>query len=168
MDKYNVIDNFLEPTVFKDLKNYIESDTFIWRFSDRCTHLYEHEEAPDYDFYFYNLIFDHNMICTDQNTWNFINLVLNKLDMKCLRRCKINSYIKTPKIIHHKKHIDYDYSHKGAIFSLNTNDGYTVLKDGSEIKSIENRLLLFNPSEEHNSTSCTDSNRRLNINFNYF
>ena len=59
------------------------------------------------------------------------------------------------------------FPHKGAIFYINTNNGFTVLEDGTEIASVSNRLLLFNPSEPHHSTSCTDVKRRVNINFNY-
>jgi len=38
----------------------------------------------------------------------------------------------------------------------------------NKVESVENRLLLFDPSETHNSTSCTDEKVRVNINFNYF
>jgi len=54
------------------------------------------------------------------------------------------------------------------LFYLNTNDGLTVLEDGTEIKSIENRILLHDASKPHHSTTCTDADRRVNINFNYF
>jgi LmbE family N-acetylglucosaminyl deacetylase len=43
-----------------------------------------------------------------------------------------------------------------------------ALFGGAEIKSIENRVLLFDPSTEHHSTTCTDQKVRININFNYF
>jgi hypothetical protein len=65
-------------------------------------------------------------------------------------------------------HIDYKYKHNGAIFSINTNNGGTILKDGTKIDSVENRILFFNPSEEHDSENCTDEKTRINININYF
>ena len=166
---HKVIDNFLEPKLFSSIKNHIESEVFPWYYTDRCTDpTIPPFEKIDYDFYFCNLVYKDSMIMTDGNTWNLVRLLLEKLDIKSLMRCKINAYTKTPTLIKHKKHIDYDFEHKGAIFSLNTNDGSTVLKDEIEIKSVANRLLLFDPSIKHNSTSCTDSNRRLNININYF
>ena len=76
-------------------------------------------------------------------------------------------YPSTPVITHHEPHVDLEYEHKGAIFYINTNNGVTVLEDGTEIESIENRLLLFDSSKKHNSTSCTDAKVRVNINFNY-
>ena len=64
-------------------------------------------------------------------------------------------------------HKDTNYSSLGAIFSLNTCDGYTKLKDGTKIDSIANRILLFNASEEHCSTTTTNVSARINININY-
>ena len=44
--------------------------------------------------------------------------------------------------------------------------GLSVMRE--KIESIENRALLFDPSIEHRSTTCTDAKGRININFNYF
>ena len=82
-------------------------------------------------------------------------------------RAKVNLYLKTTKIIEHAKHVDYPIPHKGAIIYLNTCDGYTRLHDGTKIESVENRLLLFDSSKLHNSTSTTNSLGRYNININY-
>ena len=64
-------------------------------------------------------------------------------------------------------HKDYSFSHSGAILSLNTCDGYTKLKDGTKIDSVANRVLLFDASEEHCSTTTTNVSARINININY-
>ena len=45
--------------------------------------------------------------------------------MKSLLRIKINFYPNTHEVVEHTSHIDYDFSHTAAIFSLNTCDGYT-------------------------------------------
>ena len=77
-------------------------------------------------------------------------------------------YLRTPEIIHSPSHIDFNYEHKGALFSINTNNGATVLEDGTEIKSVANRLLLFDASKPHHSTTTSNANRRVNVNLNYF
>ena len=64
-------------------------------------------------------------------------------------------------------HFDYPFSHSSALLSLNTCDGYTKLKDGTKIDSIANRILLFDASEEHCSTTTTNVPARFNININY-
>ena len=83
-------------------------------------------------------------------------------------RCKANLYTRTPEIIEHTMHTDFDFEHIGALFSLNTCDGYTLLEDGTKINSVANRMLIFDASKKHASTTCTNQNTRMNINFNLF
>ena len=83
-------------------------------------------------------------------------------------RIKANLYPSSETLHEHKMHVDFDYSHCTALFSLNTCDGYTKLKDGTKINSVANRILLFDASEEHCSTTTTDTFARVNININYF
>ena len=85
-----------------------------------------------------------------------------------LDRIKINFYPNTSELHEHDMHRDYAHTHKGALLSLNTCDGYTKLKDGTKIDSVANRMLVLDSSELHCSTTCTDQPVRLNINFNYF
>jgi len=53
-------------------------------------------------------------------------------------------------------------------YYLNSNDGYTLLQDGSKIESKENRIVLFEENTFYYETNCTDSTCRANITFNYF
>ena len=83
-------------------------------------------------------------------------------------RAKVNLYTKTPQIIEHTMHKDFEFEHKGALFSLNSCDGYTLLEDGTKIDSVANRMLIFDASKNHASTTCTNQNVRMNINLNFF
>ena len=67
--------------------------------------------------------------------------LLSKLEAKCLLRIKANFFPNTETLREHSMHVDYDFSHSGALLSLNTCDGYTKLKDGTKINSIANRVL---------------------------
>ena len=87
--------------------------------------------------------------------------------MKSLIRIKANFYPNTERLQEHPMHVDMEFSHSGAILSLNTCDGYTKLKDGTKIDSVANRVLLFDASEEHCSTTTTNVSARINININY-
>ena len=87
-------------------------------------------------------------------------------DPNKLKRIKANLYPQSQRRIYHGWHTDYDPPHQGCIFYLNTNNGYTIFKN-KKVKSVENRLLLFDPSILHRSTTCTDAPSRININFNY-
>ena len=42
-----------------------------------------------------------------------------------------------------------------------------MFRGGTEVKGIENRLLLFDSHIEHAGTSCTDELRRVVLNINY-
>ena len=64
-------------------------------------------------------------------------------------------------------HVDYNFSHKGALYYLNTCDGHTKI-EGENVETIANRMVFFDAGEEHNSTNCTNDKFRVNINFNYF
>tara|TARA_R100001086_G_C11798395_1_gene248195 strand:+ start:273 stop:842 length:570 start_codon:yes stop_codon:yes gene_type:complete len=96
-----------------------------------------------------------------------VNFITNFTGIKSILRVKGNFYPKTDALFEHQKHADFNYSHKSAIFYLNTCDGFTRLNDGTKIESVENRLLLFDGGELHNSSTCTDEPARFNINFNY-
>ena len=104
------------------------------------------------------------------NSHNFdiIKPILYVLKPNALIRVKGNLYPNLNIDINNAYHIDYEFEHKGAIFYVNTNNGKTILEDGTEIDSVENRLLIFDASKPHCSTHCTDEKIRVNINFNYF
>ena len=50
---------------------------------------------------------------------------------------------------------------------MNTNNGYTEFEDGTVVKSIENRMVVFPANMKHRGTSCTNKKVRVIINFNY-
>jgi hypothetical protein len=158
---YKVIDNFLPKEEFNDIKNIIMGSNFPW-FYNSCV-----ATKKDVDnFYFTHLFFD--SLKVNSNYYEILNPILEKLEIKALIRAKANLYSSTEQLIEHKKHCDFSFDHKGVIFYVNTNNGFTILEDGTKIKSVENRVLMFNPSKLHNSTNCTDKQPRINVNFNYF
>ena len=88
--------------------------------------------------------------------------------MHSLIRARVNFFPRTHEVYEHEPHQDYPFSHNGAVFHLNTNDGYTKLQDGKKIQSIANRLVMFDPSIPHQSTTTSNQCGRYNIQFNYF
>ena len=74
----------------------------------------------------------------------------------------------TGEVYHHAKHVDYDNPNRGALFYLTTCNAPTVMADGYEVQAVENRMLFFDASKSHCSTNTTNTDRRVNINFNYF
>ena len=125
------------------------------------------EEQKEYNHHLIHKVYQDYKMLANNATWDKIQPIISKLDIKALIRIKINYYPKTHKLIHHPYHIDYAYKHKGAVFYLNENDGLTVLEDGTEIKSIPNRMLLLDTSKPHHSTTTTNADRRLVMNINW-
>ena len=165
--EYEVIDNYLPLDVFHTMANVFDNDeqNFPW-FYNRFVDDHRNGEADDH-FYFAHLLLKNNVI--NSEFYESIMPLIDKIYPKALIRVKVNAYPKNGnKLIRHRTHTDHPFEHKGAIFYLNTNNGKTVLEDGTEIDSVANRVLFFNPGKPHSSTNCTDAKMRFNININYF
>jgi hypothetical protein len=161
---HKIIDNALPQEEFDNIKNFMLNSSFPWNLTPVVTN--EKENLPITASYYFTHEF-WSGFHTEPQTQIFAP-ILNLLECKAMMRIKANLYPSTETIIHHDNHTDYDFSHRGAIFYLNTNNGLTVLEDETEVQSIENRLLLFDASVPHHSTTCTDDKCRVNVNFNFF
>ena len=62
---------------------------------------------------------------------------------------------------------DKDIGYTTAIFYVNSNNGKTLFEDGTEVLSVENRLLVFDGKLKHTATTHSDTKTRCVINFNY-
>jgi hypothetical protein len=160
---YEIIDNALLQEEFENIKNSILNPGFPWNLTPVVTN--EKENLPVTASYYFTHEFWSGFHIEPES--QLFVPILNRLDCKSVIRIKGNLYPSTETIVHHDNHTDYDFPHRGAIFYLNTNNGLTVIGD-KEVESVENRLLLFNPSVPHHSTTCSNDKCRVNINFNFF
>ena len=158
---YEVVDNFLDLDVFNKLKTTVMNNNFSWFYQDAVTGIDDKEST----YYFTHLFYDN---FSQNSTWyDDIRPVVHKINPKRLIRAKANFYPNLGKYVENEPHVDYKFENKAAVFYLNTNNGYTILEDGTKIESVENRMLFFNGNELHTSTHCTDAKYRVNINFNW-
>ena len=167
MEGYEVVDNFLSPYLFNKIvfqinpvSNYA-GENISWNY---CKAVGSGGDLGN-NMYFTNLIYSNTIL--NEKYFKILKELRDKLDIKALIRIKLNLYTRTDYLVHHNDHVDDDYSHKGALFSLNTCDGFTVI-NGEEIPSVANRMIFFDPSIPHHSTNCTNAPHRMNININYF
>lgn len=161
---YEVVDNFLPEEEYKKIFDVIKDTGFEWHLADKIT-----IEQNEKDIFFYLSHVFYNQTSLYQSTFfPLIFPLLKKIDPKALIRVKANLYLNQGLgVVEHAEHTDYPFTHKGALYSLNTCDGYT--KIGKEkIPSVANRIVFFDPSILHCSTSCSDTKTRMNININYF
>ena len=96
---------------------------------------------------------------------------LTKLNMKKVIRIKANKTFKKKENIESAMHTDVtrkdDEKFKTAVFYCNTNNGSTLFESGERVASKENRAVIFDGTTLHCGVDCTDSLRRIVINFNY-
>jgi len=164
MSNYQVIDDVLHTTDFLEIKSQIMNINFPLFFSNYVVG--DKDENLEH-FYFTHLIYENHRLNSSQEYWRILTPLLKFIKAKAIIRIKVNAYPNVNKFLIHNPHADYSFEHKGALYSLNNCNGYTILEDGTKIESKENRLLLFDSSKNHQSTTCTDQKMRYNININY-
>lgn len=165
-EKFRVIDNFLPSEEFIPICDAMLGDNFPWYFQPFVANNTEEDKALP-AFYFvhtlYNADFQSQSHCFD-----LVKPLLDRMSINKLIRMKGNLYPNLGRDIINEPHVDFPFEHIGAVFYLNSNNGVTILDDGTTVASVENRLLIFNSSLPHQSTHCTDQKVRININLNYF
>ena len=193
MTDHKIIDNFFPSDAFKKLHDFLLPQLtdiekgrkhLEWYYLPGVTGNYYmpdseyankiKSELSDEDmkedwrlFYLQHMVYAHTIV-SPQLYKEIMPYCSKLLDIKALIRIKINMFPNTETLREHGMHIDYDYPHKAGLFSINTCDGYTKLEDGTKINSVANRMLLFDGSKPHTSSTTTDQTIRVNINFNFF
>lgn len=170
-----VIDNFLPEEEFLFLQKEIVFNSSVPFFLSDAVALdsIENIEDGNWNWYGAHLLYFSPSPCSSYYDMVYEVLVKKLIEcdkapfLRALLRMKINFYPFTCKLKEHHPHYDYDFDHTGCIFSLNTCDGYTKLEDGTKIDSVANRILIFDSSKLHSSTTTTNQKGRFNININY-
>ena len=156
-----VIDNFLEDNVFTGIQPNVMGDCFPWYLND-----YRSEGNPLYDYQFTHTIVKDDMILSSYFPVIY-DAFFAKLGIKKVLRVKLNLTTRTENLFNHGFHVDTLLKSKTAVFYVNTNNGKTVFKNGEEVNSVANRVVIFDTDLEHAATSHTDEKTRVVVNFNY-
>ena len=159
MPDIQVIDNFLDKNIHKNIKDVFLSRTFPWYFLNGVTFENDNDFFFVHDFYWDKQVLSnyfHDLILPIIGQIKFNNIV----------RIKANCYTKNNKKQEHLYHTDFDFNHNVMLYSINSNNGYTEFKTGEKILSTENRLIIFPGNLEHKSVTQTNTPLRVNININ--
>lgn len=160
-DEHVVIDNYLPEELFKQLKESINSEWFPWYKVDHVAYA-----EDDSDSYFIHKFLEPYAIKSDYA--NVVWDVIQHVQPKAVMRCRALCYPSKNTLIEHAPHMDAPFPHNTLILYLNTCDGFTRLADGTVVESVENRAVIINGGNMHNSTNCTDAKYRLVFTINYF
>jgi hypothetical protein len=154
-----LIPNFLKEDTYFELRDKLFHWKFPWFFRDKTG------DMEDYsNFFFQHTFYEYDNQSSD--LFKIVMPILGNLNFKNLIRIKANCYSQRDKEIKTNFHTDSTIPHSVALYSLNTNNGYTLFEDGQKIPSEANQLAIFDGSMKHASVSQTDTNIRVNININ--
>lgn len=165
--KYKIIDNFLAESDFKKIKEEMLGANFPWFLNST---LVKTKELIDdrYNWQFTHTFYRNFSICSTYFE-DLIDPLIIKLNPSALVRVKANLIPRTSEQIVHEFHLDHEsFTGLVAIYYVNSNNGFTIFKNGDRIQSIENRLLIFEPNLLHTGTTCTDTRVRCLINFMFY
>ena len=166
-----VVDNFLDLSSFNQIKELIVNDTLPFFVQETVA-----DDSEEYHLNkeLWNTYYVHLLYYDDRPQSPYLDrigpLILPKLYdgwMRSLMRMKVNLYPHTETLREHGQHTDSTFPQNAAVFSLNTCDGFTRMEDGTKIESVENRIVFFDATRLHNSSTTTTAKGRYNINFNF-
>ena len=141
-----IYENFLEDNNFKLLQHLFMGSNFPWYYNDSIARGQNHEdEGPDgYQFVhtFFNIEKPFN--CNAVKFRTLLDPIWTKLNPRYILRVKANLRPRTEEHVVSNWHTDTSIVQaKTCIFYLNSNDGYTLFKDGTKVESVKNRLVLL-------------------------
>ena len=149
-------------SLFRDL---IFDQNFDWYYNNGITG--DNKPPGSYQF-------THGFVVNDsiKDSTNFpmVASIANSLECNKLLRIKANL---NPRTIFNKSggwHVDvegYPQIKNTAVYYLNTCNGYTKFKKGGKVKSVANRIVIFDSQLYHQGYTCTDQKRRVVMNFNW-
>ena len=160
-----IIDDFLPEPSFKLVERFLMSSDVPWYYNDDIAGGDKGLDGYQLVHKFFDISspFD----CKSCKFGKFIGPVMAKLSPKHLLRAKGNLRPRTSEHVLSNFHTDMKVNQKTGILYINSNDGYTLFKDGTKVKSQRNRFLVFDGHTEHAGTSCTDERVRVVLNMNY-
>jgi hypothetical protein len=160
MNNIKIIDNFLDKENFNFLNNQFLNNEFPWYFQNGIV------SKNDGSFQYTHLFFDNNKI--NSNFFNLIEPFLSLLKVKSLVKAKLNLTTREKVFKKFNLHTDVPFDCNTAVFYLNTNNGKTIFENAEEVKSVENRIIVFSSQLKHTGTTHTDTPYRIVLNLNYF
>ena len=170
-----VIDNFLPEEQFNKISNLLMGSGMIWNYNDNVDYPGSNKDGFQFVHTFFNSPQGFFSPLSD-----IVKPFIDPLKIKTLIKIKANLNVKCEE---NDRESSFHYDHElvgsrlpdgtltsySAIYYVNTNNGYTLFKDGNfKVDSVANRMVIFDSSKLHKGVRCTDEKTRVVINFNYF
>ena len=159
-----IVDDFLPAYQFRDLQSVIFGNDFPWYYYPGTIQLSD-SRIPYGPSQFVHTFYNESTGVIP-NLPFFLEPFRIYLKYQEVKRIKVNLNSKT--LFHRKAgyHIDWPNA-TTAVYYLNTNNGWTDIKGHGKVKSVANRIVIFDSNLEHQGVTCTNEQRRVVLNFNY-
>lgn len=162
-----IIDDFMSEEDFTFINDLMTSPDFDWYYRTNKTY-----QSGDQ---LWNKQFIHSFFNRSQlhqvnsKDLEVVDLFSKYLDPYVWLRVRANLTMSTDKIHPYAFHNDTNCPAPWttAVFYLNSNNGMTLFDTGEEVKSKENRIVIFDGTRMHAGTTHTDSKHRMVVNLNY-
>lgn len=192
MSSIKIYNNFISDEIFQNLKKEIFSDGFPWFYTG--TTLGDNTDSDQFGYsFFHNALYSNgDASFIGEQLKIIITLALNLIGepINQMLRIRIGLITCTDFTKIHLPHVDMPFAHKTGLFYFNKCNGDTLIykekycegynkivfdkKVRSQQNEIlqtitpeENKLVIFNGLMYHSSSSQTNTDRRVVINFNY-
>ena len=157
---FKIIDNFINEGDLAVLKAVLKSNDFPWYFQKISVK----GSSDKLDCHFGHNFYLNDNVSSD--SIKLLNPIIEKLKVNSLIRVKANLTMKSDKQLNTTPHLDQMFDCKVALYYLDTNNGPTTINN-KKVDSVQNRIVIFNSDVKHYSTTCTDKQTRITLNFNY-
>jgi len=156
---YRIQDNFLPVNLFQDLVDTLLSGGFEW---------YHHHDKYNDELVYFNHMFYWNY-GFQSKFHNKLGAIMERLSPQAIVQIRANLFNRTVgKVKEFAPMGNYNFPHKVLLYTINANDGYTKLPDGTKIYSRDNRAVFFETDKPYVDTSCTNDVFRMTLHFHYF
>ena len=160
-----VIDNFLPPDNFKKIESLLLGDNFPWFYNNNVITSIKEIGIYQFTHTFFDVRDPWNGI-SSQWYGDCIDPFAAKLNVRQWVRAKGNLLPRTVFNRNTGYHVDI-HRCTTAVYYVNTCNGYTKFKSGEKVKSVANRIVIFDSSTYHAGFTCTNSDVRVTLNLNY-
>ena len=162
-----IIPNFIEDKIIQEeIKNTLLGERSIPYYYNN----YIVNENDKSDFHFVHFLYENNIHSHECSPMfdKILSPLIGRLKFNYLIRAKVNLYTRNSEFIQTGMHTDTKTPHMVGLYSVNTNNGYTIFEHNKQkVESIANRLVMFHGSLVHAGCSTTNQKRRVVLNLNY-
>ena len=142
-----IIPNFIEDIqIQEEIKNTLIGERRIPYYYNNYT-VNDNDKS---DFHFVHFLYENNIHSHECSSMfdKILSPLIGRLKFNYLIRAKVNLYTRKSEFIQTEMHTDTQTPHMVGLYSVNTNNGYTLFKDGTKVESKKIRWLYLMVEED--------------------